>query len=90
MPHDWNDLSARQHGKTWWWTEVGKEEDWMNKVRWEATRVRASRVRQDGNNLVVGGLTLVRDGELGTQKQHTRQKWKGSMLNEDANEWYKN
>ena len=56
--------------KTWWWTEVGKEEDWMNKVRWEATRVRASRVRQDGNNLVVGGLTLVRDGELGTQKQH--------------------
>ena len=42
----------------------------MNKVRWEATRVRASRVRQDGNNLVVGGLTLVRDGELGAQKQH--------------------
>ena len=62
----------------------------MNKVRWEATRVRASRVRQDGNNLVVGGLTLVRDGELGTQEQHTRQKWKGSLLNEDANEWYKN
>ena len=62
----------------------------MNKVRWEATRVRASRVRQDGNNLVVGGLTLVRDGELGTQKQHTRQKWKGSMLNKDANEWCKN
>ena len=42
----------------------------MNKVRWEATRVGASRVRQDGNNLAVGGLTLVRDGELGTQKQH--------------------
>ena len=42
----------------------------MNKVRWEATRVRDSRVRQDGNNIVVGGLTLVRDGELGSQKQH--------------------
>ena len=70
MPHDWNDLSARQNGKTLWWTEVGKEEDWMNKGHWEATRIRASRVRQDGNNLVVGGLTLVRDGELGSQKQH--------------------
>ena len=42
----------------------------MNKVRWEATRVGASKVRQDCNNLVVGGLTLVRDGELGTQMQH--------------------
>ena len=41
----------------------------MNKGHWKATRIRASRVRQDGNNIVVSGLTLVRDGEFGTQKQ---------------------
>ena len=50
MPNDWNDLSATQNGKPWWWTGVGGEEDWMNKGQWEATRLRASRVGSDVTN----------------------------------------